>query len=321
MIELLAATILFATESYELEFEGKQIKLSGTVGITKTIKTSAPAILMLPGSGPTDRDGNQPGLTTNVLKNLSSDLNSAGFITFRFDKRPIARYASQWPKETTQISEFFSMPNHLADVEAAYKAMLAQPGVDAKNCFILGHSEGGMFTLALAHSLKPKGILLLGTPGRKMEPILREQLAAGFATIKDQSVKAKLTADLDLALAELTKAPSVPSGLHPSLAALFNPTTGHIWNGYLNFDPIAAAKSYAGPALIINGAADIQISSQHDAPALKAAFGDRATLKIIPNASHNFKVPNDQDPMAALLGPTVPDLARSITNWLKAQTS
>jgi uncharacterized protein len=323
--ELLPACILVmvtcqgwaSSAPQEVTFPGKGMELSGTLTISSDAK-QAPAVLLMPGSGPTDRNGNQPGLQTNLLLDLSGSLVKNGYATLRFDKRPVARYQSVWPKTNPEISKFFSFENHLADAKAAYEFLKSRPEVNPERIYILGHSEGGLIANQIAPDLKPAGLVLLGSPGRSMAAILREQLMRSISAIQDETLKNRLTSDLDRALTQLTKEPVSPTDIHPGLQSLFSPSNADILHGYFTSDPIAKAKHYAGRVFIANGEMDVQISAISDAQPLHEAYGAKSHLEVIPNASHNFKsVTKPTDPGFA--GPVHPKLITSLLDWLKVK--
>lgn len=322
MIELLAAALFLPQIiTKEVTFPGVGLELAGVITSPPDDHKKHPAFLIMPGSGPTDRDGNQlPNYRTDLLKEIGASLTESGYIVMRFDKRPVARYREQWPKTIAEISPFFSMENHLADVESAYNLLKSQPNVDPSRMVLAGHSEGGMFANALAAKLNPKAICLLAAPGRGMDVILREQLMAQINPLPESEVKTKLISDLDRAIAT-SKASNTPAtDLHPGLAGLFSPANGHIMHGYFNFDPITALKTYKGAVLIANGKSDIQINSERDAKPLYEAAMSRENknvkLLLIPNTSHNFKAvtkPTD----AGVTGPAQPELIEGLKEFLK----
>jgi hypothetical protein len=179
LLALLMTAIAAPSTTQEIEFTGaKDLKMAGELMLPDG-KGPFPCVLMMPGSGPTDRDGNQPPMVmTNVLKQIAEHLAKNGIATFRFDKRPAHKYVSQWPKTTDMsvYSEYFSFENHVADVESAYKAMLKQPKVDAGRTALLGHSEGGLFASWQAPRLNPKALVLCGTAGDTMVSVIRFQV-------------------------------------------------------------------------------------------------------------------------------------------------
>lgn len=315
LLLLLACSGMASPVPQEVTFAGKGIELSGTLSLPSNAK-KFPAVLLMPGSGPTDRNGNQPGFQTNLLLDISDSLAKNGYATLRFDKRPVARYQSVWPKANPEISHFFSFENHLADAKAAYEFLKSRPEVDPERVYILGHSEGGLIANQIAPDLNPAGLILLGSPGRSMAAILREQLMRSISAIQDESLKKTLTSDLDRALTQLTNEPVTPTDLHPGLQSLFSPSTADILHGYFTSDPIAKAKQYSGRVFIANGEMDIQISAISDAQPLHEAYGTKSHLEIIPNASHNFKTVTQPTDLG-FSGPVHPKLITSLLDWLK----
>lgn len=315
---MIAFTPVQKVTETEVTFSGVGLELRGTLSVPES-QSPMPAVLLLPGSGPTDRDGNQPpNLITNVLKDLAAELNQSNVVTLRFDKRPVHIYKSKWPTDQSLVSEFFSVDNHLADIRSAYAFLAKQPSVDQSKMFLLGHSEGALFSNHLASELNPKGVILLGGPGRGMDVILQEQLNRNFEQIPEGEVKTQIVADTKRAIKELKEKPEEPKGLHPGLATLFNFSTVHVWHGYFNIDPIADAAKYKGQVFVGNGERDIQISAELDAKPLASAHGDRATLFISPSASHNFKaVKTDKE--LGYSGPIEPGLIKELKGWLAKQ--
>lgn len=159
---------------YEIEFKGSGgMNLAGEL-MTPSGKGPFPCVLLLPGSGPSDRDGDQPpALKTELLKQIAVRFASAGIATFRFDKRPVHQYRDQWPKDPGKFSDFFSFNHHIGDVKAAYAAMKAHKMTDPERLGIMGHSEGGLFTASTASSLGPKAVALVGAAGRTMDHTIR----------------------------------------------------------------------------------------------------------------------------------------------------
>lgn len=197
--------------------------------------------------------------------------------------------------------------------------MKSRPEVDRSKSVILGHSEGGLFTLALAKKLNPQAICLLGTPGRTMDVILDEQITTSINKANMGELGQTLIKENKRILKALKAKPELPKDIPTQLASLYNYSTPHIMHGYINLDPIQAAKNYPGPALIANGEKDIQVSATRDAEPLHNAFKSRKdktqVLAIIPAASHNFKtVTSETDPGFA--GPISTKLLFAITDFL-----
>ncbi|CAK9249661.1 unnamed protein product [Sphagnum jensenii] len=161
-----------------VSFVGANFNLNGTLtypGQSSAFRRS-PAVLLIPGSGPTNRDGNQPGLTTDLLKQISTDLARKGIASLRFDKRSVNSYSNLWPKDPNALTEFFSWENFLEDASQAYLILKNSKGIDPDQCSILGHSEGGLIASQIAARLNPPSLVLMATPGRPLGEVLRTQV-------------------------------------------------------------------------------------------------------------------------------------------------
>jgi len=314
-----------ASLAQEVTIEGHGgFKIAGVLEMPADHVGPVGCVLLMPGSGPTDRDGNQPpAVTTDILKDLSAEIRKAGFATMRFDKRPVARYRPQWPKTMEEIDKFFSFENHIADAVAVYRWMEKRPELNAKKLAVLGHSEGGMITLEMTQTVTPKTLILMGTPGRGMDVVLREQVVASLERSKaPEAIKAKYIDNMDLCIAALKAGKPLPETVEPGLQGLFNPSTKTLFKGYFNYDAPALARKYGGSALVLNGEMDAQIIATKDTPALTKAFESRKTgtskTVIIPKTSHNFKAveaPTD----FGFNGPVVPAAVTAVVDWVKAE--
>jgi hypothetical protein len=119
---LLLAPLARADET-EITFRGQGgIVLSGTLTTPDGVIGKVPAMLLLPGSGPTDRDGNQlmANLRTDLLKGVAEGLAAAGIASLRFDKRAHMRYQKVWPKKISDMADFFDYDKFVADAGASH---------------------------------------------------------------------------------------------------------------------------------------------------------------------------------------------------------
>ncbi|WP_214111408.1 alpha/beta hydrolase [Acrocarpospora catenulata] len=120
-----------------------------------------PAALLLPGSGPTDRNGDQPpALTPRTLAKLATALADDKIITLRFDKygsgqTGLGAYAGH--------PETIDFPAFVRQAAAAYTLLLRQPETDRRALLVMGHSEGALTALLLADQVRPRpaGLALL----------------------------------------------------------------------------------------------------------------------------------------------------------------
>lgn len=272
---------------------------------------NAPVVLIIPGSGPTDRDGNNPmGVTAAPYRLLADALAARGVSTLRADKRGM--FGS---KAAIADANAVSIADYAADAHQWVDALRKRTGA---NCvWLLGHSEGGLIALAAAQ--KPQGIcglILVASPGRKLGAVIREQLRANPAA-------APLVPPADAALQSLEAGKTVDTaGMPAPLLALFNPKVQPFLIDLLRQDPAAMASATRLPMLIVRGGRDLQVA-QADAEALHAARSD-ARLLTPPTMNHVLKDVASDDRAANLATyadsslPVDPSLVAGIAEFVKA---
>lgn len=328
LLTLLTAIVTTAaqTVSHDVEFPGADgLTLKGTLLLPDPTGPHA-AVLLLPGSGPTDRNGNQPPmLMTDLLKQIAESLAEAGVATLRFDKRATRTYAGEWPRELDAIDAFFAWTKFVGDASGALAHLRGRPEIDPARVAIAGHSEGGMIALQVAHDLTdtdhaPKGLILLATAGRKIDVVLREQVEANLEhNIPDEQQRAEFMAKLEACITAVLRREPLPDDLPIGLRPLFNPTVRSLLYSYFTIDPADLAAKVRGPVLIVQGEADAQVSSDRDTPRLETALTARASgdlhTVIIPGASHNFK--DTMNNPLGFTGPVVPQAIEAITTWVR----
>ncbi|MFF4014820.1 serine aminopeptidase domain-containing protein [Streptomyces sp. NPDC001843] len=133
------------------------------------------AALLLPGSGPTDRDGDEPpGFTPHTLALMAGVLSGDGVMSLRFDKYGTGR---------TGLGGRDSAPDmgaYTRQAVAAYDTLRAQPEADPHALLVVGHSEGGLQALLVGHAAEPKpaGLALIAPQDMRLLDLIRLQLAA-----------------------------------------------------------------------------------------------------------------------------------------------
>lgn len=279
-------------ESY-LQAPGPKGALKGTMLAPE--KAKSPTVLIIPGSGPTDRDGNNPlGIKGAPYKLLAEGLAAKGIASVRIDKRGMfgSRRAIADPNAVT-------IADYAADVHNWIKVVRKETG--AQCVWVAGHSEGGL--VALASSKSPDdtcGLILLASPGRPVGEVLREQVKANLAGTP-------LLKQAMLGVGALEKGQHVDArGMHPALLQLFRPEIQDFMISMMATDPGKLAAGFHKPILIVQGQRDIQVSVA-DAEHLKQA-APHAKLVLVPGASHILKTVSSTDRAAAMVAYTKPNL-------------
>src|SRR5882757_97164 len=175
-----------------------------------------PGVVLVAGSGPTDRDGNNSLVPERIdlLKQLAELLADAGIASLRYDKRGIGASTSKPNGSTAELERFFSWDNFVGDVAAAHAELVTHDEIKSYATALLGHSEGGLLVLAAAPTITknpPHGMVLVATPGRKLAEIVRAQIGRGAPT---------LVAPADHAIAAIEATGHVPADLPRELSAL-----------------------------------------------------------------------------------------------------
>jgi alpha-beta hydrolase superfamily lysophospholipase len=246
-------------------------QLSGTLMLPADMSRPVPVALIIAGSGPTDRDGNQSAfLKTDAYKKLAQGLAARGIATLRYDKRGIGESTDAQAESDLRFDDFVNDALALAKKLEADKRF--------SSVWIIGHSEGSLIgTVAAERDSHVAGLVSLEGPGRDLGTIIDEQVSANPANppgIVDEVKK------IDASL----KAGKTVANPDPRLAALFRPQIQAYLISEYAYDPKVEIAKLSIPVLIVHGSHDLQVSSV-DAAALSA--GDpRATMLNVDGMNH-----------------------------------
>jgi hypothetical protein len=278
----LAAASAAPIQSF-IEAPGPSGPLKGTMLAPES--GGAPMMLIIPGSGPTDRDGNNPfGLKAATYKLLAEGLAARGVGTVRIDKRGM--FAS-----STAVADgnAVTVDDYVTDVGSWIAVIRKQTG--APCVWALGHSEGGLVAMAAAQKVPDVcGLVLVSAAGRPLGEVLRMQIRSNPANapILDQAMSA-------IDSLEAGKHFNV-TGMNPALLPLFAPQIqGFLINAF-SYDPAELISTVSKPMLILQGERDLQVSVA-DAERLKQA-APQAKLLLLPNTNHVLKTVTTADPRA-----------------------
>lgn len=249
-----------------------------------------PVALLVAGSGPTDRNGNQPQARNDSLKRLARLLASHGIASLRFDKRGVAASQAAEPDE-----RLLSVERYAADLVAWSRQLRQDERLGP--LILIGHSEGALIASLAANDAQAAALVLIAGSGRPIDELLLEQLRERMPTLprlySEQLIRQLKAGHSDI---------PVPDALH----ALFRPSVQPYLVSLFRQDPRTALAATRLPTLIIQGDHDIQVAVE-DARELASARPD-ARLALIPGMNHVLRetAADAEDPLASYDDPSRP---------------
>jgi uncharacterized protein len=290
---------------------GPMAPLQGTLQWPTTGASSYPTVLIIPGSGPTDRDGNNPmGVRAASYRLLAHALADNGVASVRYDKRGIGASAA-----SVADGNAVTVADYVRDVDHWLSATLTTTG--ARCVWLMGHSEGGLIALAAANDPRVCGLILIAVPGRRLDITLREQLSTALAGTP-------LLAPANAAIDALAAGQHVSTEQLPGpLASIFAPAVQDYLIDLIGHDPALLIAATRVPTLIVQGNVDLQVSAA-DAHVLADAQ-PAARLIMLPHVNHVLKtLPDTADRSANIASygdpalPVSPQLVAAITTFITA---
>jgi dienelactone hydrolase len=254
----------------------------------------AVGLVMVHGSGPQDRDETIGG--TKVFRDLAQGLATRGVATLRYEKRTRV-HAEEVSKH---LDDLTPKEEVVDDAVLAVKLLAAEPTVDPKRVYVLGHSMGATFAPRIAQGApEVAGLVLMAGSTRPLEDVILEQhkYILDAKKVPDQAKNAMIQ-DLerqvknvkDPKLSPATPAQDLPLGIG-----------ARYWLDLKNYDPAAAAAALKKPVLVLQGARDFQVTRADYARYEKAFAGRKdVTLKLFPKMNHLFVMAPDGAPPTSL---------------------
>ncbi|MEU1291269.1 alpha/beta hydrolase [Streptomyces sp. NPDC005840] len=281
------------------------------------------AALLLPGSGPTDRNGDQPpALAPRTLAQLADAFGGERIATLRFDKYGTGRTGLGAYRDRPETIDH---PAFVRQAEAAYALLRDQPETDPRGLLIAGHSEGAMTALLLGGTVRPRpaGLALLQPQAIRMLDLVALQLHSqiaeatrqGLFTPEEQRV---IDEAVDAAVAALrAHRPVDTTGLPPVVASVFTSFQGVNARFVESDDAIdppqkAAALRPGTRVLLTCGTNDVQVpcvTTDRLTDALRRAHAGGPGRVRLPGVDHLLHDADHTDTLA----PAVLDALRRFT--------
>jgi len=278
-----------------------------TLAATLTIpsgKGPFPAVLLIPGSGPRDRNesllGHKPFLV------LSDYLTRHGIITLRADKRGIGKSTGDYANATTA--------DFAADAQTAVEFLKSRSEVDAQHIGLIGHSEGGIVAPMVASGSPDVAFIVLlagsGVPGDQIV-VEQQRLVAQTTGLSDEEIAQSSTRErklldmvakekdntiLEKELREEMAGEIPPAQINAQIRALTSP-----WFRYfLAYDPTATLRKVSCPVLALGGEKDLQVPPRQNLPAIRKALeeGGNKHFEVVelPGLNHLFQTARNGSP-------------------------
>jgi len=255
-----------------------------------------PAVVLVAGSGPTDRNWESPLLAgTNCSGRLIAErLASSGYVTIRYDKRASGPRAQQ---NMASLSGRISLESHFDELKGAVSCLLARADVDAARLFALTSSEGAMHALYYqthAGVVPFAGMVLTGAPGRALSDIANFQVESQLAVLPDGAdLIRRYHALLERfeSGAPFVADPKLPDFVNNLAAALSAPINQPFTREFWGFKPAEYIRRVRVPVLVVTGKKDIQTDWKLDGAVLEEASQGKSNVTFYypENASHVLK--------------------------------
>lgn len=306
LLPLLFVTVGYSQTNTEI-FKKEEISISTLLkgSLYTPLKNSKKEtlVILIAGSGPTDRDGNQKNLINNSLKYLCEGLTQNDIAAFSYDKRMFAQFSQGTLNEATLSFEDFI--NDAKEVFTYFKNQKKYNKI-----IIAGHSEGSLLGMVAANNNADAFISIAGA-GRSIDAVIVEQIEKQAPFLKEEVLKNF----------EILKSGKTFELKNEMLASLFRTSVQPYMISWLKYNPQDEIKKLKIPTLLLNGTKDLQVSVT-DAELLKKAL-PTAELVIIESMNHVFKeIKGDTtENMKSYNDPNLPisaQLLNTITRFIKA---
>lgn len=299
----------------QISFESGSLRLAGTL-CSEPTRTHQPAVLLLPGSGPLDRDGNHRRLRLDVSRQVAQALADVGVASLRFDKRGVGASPGDWRAA--------GLSDNIADAEAALCWLLQHEDVDRSSVSVVGHSEGAVIATALA-ARHPElaGVVLLGGTSRRGEEVLLWQAARITPTLPPP-VRALLRLLRVDPVAQTAASHAKVKATTTDVARMNGVRMNARWfREYMAYDPSEDLARINASVLAITGSKDLQVDPD-DLRRIAAAAAGPVSTHVVDDVTHTLRrqpsTPSLRRYRDEVKRPLDAELLTLIVTWLVSRT-
>jgi dipeptidyl aminopeptidase/acylaminoacyl peptidase len=273
---------------------------AGTLTIpSESDRRPFPAVILIAGSGPQERDSRLPGLPGyQPFREIADALGRRGIAVLRFDERGVGTSTGDFSAATSE--------DLADDVRAALAFLRARSDIDGSRIGLAGHSEGGLIApMVAAADPAVAAVVSLAGPSRTGREIL------------DYQLRRRITADSALSAAERAAALD-------KIPAQLDALSARPWEAFfLGYDPLPAARTLQVPVLLLQGAADIQVTPEQAeelAAAVRTGGNPNVTVRVFPEINHLFVRDAAAEPTPYPQLPSLrvaPEVLEALASWLE----
>jgi esterase/lipase len=231
-----------------------------------------PLAIIIAGSGPIDRNGNQPMIQNNSLKYLAEALTAKGVATYRFDKRIFTQM-----KAGTLREEDLSFDDFVTDV----RDIIAHFKNDFSKIYLIGHSQGSLVGM-LAAQEDVTGFVSISGPAQSIDQVLQKQIGQQAPFLVEEMRKnfAKLRDNQPI------------EQVNPNLYSIFKPSVQNFMRSWMVYNPTEEIAKLQIPVLIVSGENDLQVPMA-DGDVLYGA-NQNAEWVLISGMNHVLKIVSEE---------------------------
>jgi pimeloyl-ACP methyl ester carboxylesterase len=269
MLFVMACDLFAAQSEAIVQLKTKTGTLEGSLLVPEGV-TGGPVVLIIAGSGPTDRNGNNPSMKNNSLKMLAVELLKNRIATLRFDKRGIGSSSQAVGQEKD-----LRFDHYISDVKDWIALLNKEKRFN--EIIVIGHSQGSLLGMVASQEKNVDKFISIAGASQSADIVLKDQLKSQPPEVLEMSLPI---------IDKLVQGETV-GNVHPMLYSLFRPSVQPYMISWFKYDPIKEIAKLKIPVLIIQGSTDIQLSEK-DANRLAAA-NQKAEKKIIKGMNHIFK--------------------------------